>query len=85
MRVKVKDTEVFGVEDLVVGGVLEEVSVVSEEDHQEVEDRAEVGKSTDISEWKKEGSHSGLVRIPGKDVCPKGHQEFESLTLRNEM
>ena len=30
-----------------------------------------------------EGSHSGLVRIPGKDVCPKGHREFESLTLRN--
>ena len=29
-----------------------------------------------------EGSHSGLVRIPGKDVCPKGHREFESLTLR---
>lgn len=59
--------------------------MVSEEDRQGVEDRAEVGKCTDISEWKKEGSHSGLVRIPGKDVCPKGHQEFESLTLRNDL
>ena len=40
--------------------------MVSEEDRQGVEDRAEVGKCTDISEWKKEGSHSGLVRTLGK-------------------
>ncbi len=29
-----------------------------------------------------EGSHSGLVRDPGKVVYPKGYREFESLTLR---
>jgi hypothetical protein len=29
-----------------------------------------------------EGSHSGLVRRPGKSVSPKGLREFESLTLR---
>ena len=29
-----------------------------------------------------EGSHSGLVRRPGKSVCLKGHREFESPTLR---
>ena len=32
-----------------------------------------------------EGSHSGLVRIPGKDVCQKWHQEFKSLTLRQHV
>ena len=37
-----------------------------------------------FSIFDKESSHSGLVRIPGKDVCPKGHREFESLTLRND-
>ena len=31
-----------------------------------------------------EGSHSGLVRRPGKSVCLKGHREFESLTLRQK-
>jgi hypothetical protein len=30
-----------------------------------------------------EGSHSGLVRRPGKSVCLKGHREFESPTLRS--
>ena len=29
-----------------------------------------------------EGSHSGLVRGPGKAVCPKGHRGFESLSFR---
>ncbi len=29
-----------------------------------------------------EGSHSGLVRRPGKSVCLYGHRGFESLTLR---
>lgn len=29
-----------------------------------------------------EASHSGLVRILGKDVCPKGHQRFKSSRLR---
>ncbi len=31
-----------------------------------------------------EGSHSGLVRRPGKSVCQKWHREFESRTLRIE-
>lgn len=29
-----------------------------------------------------EASHSGLVRMLGKHVCPKGHREFDSHRLR---
>ena len=29
-----------------------------------------------------EGSHSGLVRLLGKQVSPKGDHRFESCTLR---
>ena len=30
-----------------------------------------------------EGSHSGLVRLLGEQLCPKGHREFESRPFRS--
>ncbi len=40
---------------------------------------------TSVEDQIKVGSHSGLVRLLGEQVCPQGHREFESHTHRREM